>query len=394
MKKIVFLIAFVAVFSVQAQDTDYEYFSYGNFIPKVTVNNQTQSFQGSLYPEFYKTHSVARDMRWVSRNDSLIVTFWENQGDTVLHVLTELSGLGWVESSFDIRLVRFYPSMGTPDPMVIPLGGMKDGSIIEAAPVGHQLILNLVYQLSHRMLAQANQPDHGVLHPIAYHPLMRVGPYTRNNLAMHLAIATCENLIGYDTAAEASRSAFFANHSPGHHIYDQYIRDQWLLTPQRTLSDWIIEEPYGSDLVAASRRPTRPKPAVEAPQVSHVEGLPIKGRFGFSVITDNDNFTVIDKIDTYRLAYACGLRSGDQIRRVDGALVRTHKALVEKLMESLQLSGGSTLEIKRDDRFRAVVIEPRLLPFMGEDSYLDDIELDELPVDSVSTDSDTTDREF
>ena len=38
-------------------------------------------------------------------------------------LLTELSGLDWVEDRFDIYALRYYPSFGGSDPLVIPVGG-------------------------------------------------------------------------------------------------------------------------------------------------------------------------------------------------------------------------------------------------------------------------------
>ncbi|MEW5994329.1 MAG: hypothetical protein AB1744_08025, partial [Candidatus Zixiibacteriota bacterium] len=186
-----------------AQEAYYSIFSYTHFIPEIRIDTNAVSLQEALYPDYYRTHSAARDLRWVAEHDSELVAFWQTQGDTVLHILTELSGLEWQEGAFDFHLVRYFPSIGSDRPLILPLGGIKSTALTEAAPTGKNLILNLIYQLSRRMLAQAALPADSLYHPISYHPLMRPGPYRRDNLAMLLAVAACRNIIGLDSTYAA-----------------------------------------------------------------------------------------------------------------------------------------------------------------------------------------------
>ena len=43
--------------------------------------------------------------------------------------------------------------------------------------------LDLIYQLAHRMLMQAEYTDNATARTVALHPLMQPGPYRRDNLA-------------------------------------------------------------------------------------------------------------------------------------------------------------------------------------------------------------------
>ncbi|MFQ6007392.1 MAG: PDZ domain-containing protein [Candidatus Zixiibacteriota bacterium] len=371
-----------------AQDVYYSIFSFTHTIPEVDINDRSASLQASLYPELYKTRSVRRDMQWVAQNDSHIISFWSEKGDTILHILTELSGIEWHESAFDIYLVRYYPSLGSGDPVIIPLGGMKTNSLIEAAPADNRLILNLVFQLAKRMLAQTVQPQDSVYLRLADHPLMRPGPYRRDNLAMLLAMATCNNIIGLDSTNDAYNSAFWVAHFPGHRILDEHFLSKWFLTPYHTLAEWIAQEPHWSHLVALTSPPrVRQKPAKQK-QRSLIEGLPIKGQLGFSVKFDEANYLVVDTIDVYRLAYACGLRAGDRIRTVDGYRVKNHRELVARIIDKLN-QGGATLQILRNDRIESIVIRPMILPDLEDSLYFEDgyfLRDDTLPAqwDSVS----------
>jgi S1-C subfamily serine protease len=91
----------------------------------------------------------------------------------------------------------------------------------------------------------------------------------------------------------------------------------------------------------------------------------------------------VDTIDVYRLAYACGLRIGDRIRSVNGYRVRTHRQLVERILEMLN-DGGATLRILRDEGIESVVLRPIDLYHQEIELYpLDSLYIDTLPPDSA-----------
>jgi hypothetical protein len=344
-----------------------------SLIPTVKLNDRAGTFQASLYPDYYKTHSALRDMRWVHANDSDLVGFWHEKGDSLLLVLSELSGLEWIEQEFDMYLVRHYPTVGGADPLVIPLGGMRRGILSEAAPTGAKQHLNLIYQLAHRMLAQAERSDDPFHRSMADHPLMQPGPYRRDNLAMLLTLVVGQQIIGLDSTYDAYQSAFWKQRTPGREVFERYLLSEWILSRERPLARWVVEEPLGSRLVALTRPPTRRRQTTAVGAREYIEGLPIKGRLGFSVKTNSSGRLVVDKIDINRLAFACGLREEDVIRHLDGRSIRTHKALIEKILAGLQ-EGGATLSITRDGQSTTVLIQPLDLD-RDEDLYMwDDFE--------------------
>ena len=117
-------------------------------VPEVRFNDRAVMFQASLYPDFYRTHSVRRDMRWVREQDTALMNFWDTRGDSVLWLLTQYSGLDWVEDKFDLFVLRYYPSFGGADPLVIPIGAMRQGPLAIAAPEGSLQQFNVIYQLA------------------------------------------------------------------------------------------------------------------------------------------------------------------------------------------------------------------------------------------------------
>lgn len=370
MKKLALFLGCVLAgcFIVSAQDTYYSMFTYHGFIPQVGLNDRAAPLQASLYPEYYKTASVGADLKWVGEHDSLLVQFWRSKGDTVLHILHELSGLEWYETEFDIYLVRRYPTIGSSDPLILPLGGVGAEGLTEAMPEGSRQLLNLLYQLSRRMLAQADQPEDAVFLPMAAHPLMRPGPYRFDNLAMLLAISTAQSVLGLDSTDAAYRSAFWVNHFPGRRILDKYLLSEWTLTPSRTLVQMVTAEPNRSRLVTVTRPPRPPKKSDSSLKKKYIEGLPLKGRLGFSVRLGNNGGLVIDQIDQYRLAYACGLREGDLIYRCDGRRVRNQRTLVTQLLDGLD-SLGVVVQFRRKGNTETVLVQNLMLP-----DYEDDFE--------------------
>lgn len=354
---------------VSAQDAFYQIFSYDNFIPEVVVNNQTAQLQQSLYPDLYETRSVTGDIRWLGENDSVFVDFWQAQGDTVLHLLTELSGIEWQENNFDIYLVRHFNSLGSAAPLILPLGSISNNQTRIAAPEGPPLRFNFIYQLSKRMLLQINRSKDGRKHPLSYHPLMRTGAYRFDNLAMLLAYSVSMHILDVDTTLATVNSAFWKNNFAGHKIFRKNFETKWILTPERTLIDYLADEPPNSQLVALTRPPRANKKVLGGPDPIYIEGLPLKGMLGFTTRINDKNQLQLDKVDPYRLAYANGLVEGDIIRRVNGRLVKNHKKMVEYILESLN-TGGSVLQIIREGKTKDLILQPMDLPLFEEEDQL------------------------
>ncbi len=368
MKKLVLLIfVLIVAGSVWAQDTYYSIYSYDNFIPSLKINDNPVVLQKNLYPDFYIHNSVRADMRWVRENDSSVAAFIKEQGDTVLHILSELSGFYWEETELEINLMRYFPTYGNSDPLIIALGGIRQGGYAKAAPSGNSMKLVMIYELAHRMLTQRVSSDYQSEWNIVRHPLMRHSSYRRDNLAMLLALSTSYNILGIDSTQDAFESAWWEQHFPGKEILERNFLNQWILSPSQTLAYWLESEPNNSRLVQI----TRPPKVEDTPinyQRSFIEGVPLKGQFGFSVHIDNNGYLVVDSIDAYRLGFACGLRSGDVIRTVNGGRVRNQKKMIEKIFDTFE-QGGATLQIFRDDQIVPLIMQPIALPGFYEDMY-------------------------
>jgi hypothetical protein len=375
------IIVFIAAMTVVGSTTAQEGPSLSELdpsLPRVTIDNRSATLQESLYPEYYRSHSLRRDMRWLTRHDSSLVSFWESNGPLILGTLSELSGLPWIEREIDIFLVRYYPTIGSADPLIIPVGGMRRGYLTEAAPRGSRMQLNLTFQLARRMLEQTVQPDRGYYHPMADHPLMQAEPYRRDNLAMLLALVTCERVIGLDSTYDAYRSAFWRQRHPGREVFETYLLKEWILSRERPLARWVLEEPVTSRLVSLTRRPRPARPAEGTRKREYVAGLPLVGRLGFSVNRDASGRMKVGEIDPARTAYACGLRENDIIRQVNGRRVRSHKDLIENILATFDVA-GATVRVVRDDMEMTVLLQPIVFEFEGNDfDYYEEIE--SLPV--------------
>lgn len=352
-----------------SQQTYYTLFKYRSFIPVVSINDRSVPLQTAVYPDLYKTRSAEVDMKWVTESDSIARVFWKQKGDTVLHILTELAGIEWREAEFDIYLVRHFPTVGSPDPAIIPIGGIGPRGVLEEIPKDNRFILNIVYQLARRLLAQAERSAEPTAVGLTQHPLMRPTPLRRDNLAMLLALVCCQNMLGYDKANEAFESDFWDRHFPSKFIFKNYLMNKWVITPEKTLAGKILAEPKNSDLVEATRppRPIRP-PSGDGQPITQISGISPTGKLGFTVRYETGNALVVDSIDTYRLAYANGFRSGDQIKRVEGQMVRTFRDLVEKLLNGIE-SGGAEVEYLRDNKVQLLTFQQLALPTREEEQY-------------------------
>jgi hypothetical protein len=393
----VIIAAVVGPVETAAQTTnDYSPYMGGAIeVPLVTIDDRSVELQRSLYPDYYLTHSSRSDIRWAAVNDSALTNFWQQNDTLILSTLSELAGMPWAESEFSIYLVRYYPGIGTSEPVIMPLGGIRRGGLVEAAPMDSRMTLNLIFQLSRRMLAQAVQPEHNYYHPIADHPLMQQTPYRRDLLAMLLALVTSQRVIGLDSTYAAYQSAFWQRHFPGREIFEQYLLKEWILSPERPLAQWIIEEPSSSKLVTVTRTPRRTRSTQETGPTKFIEGLPLKGELGFSVAYDASGRMYVDKIDPERLAYASGLREGDIIRSVNGERVRNQKDLIEKILATLE-TGGATLQVVREGQSETVLIQPMELAYPDEQlyweefqdsTYNDSIEMNEQMPDTTQPDT-------
>ncbi len=322
-------------------------------LPHVTVNGSAVSFQATLYPDYYLNNSPNADMRWVANNDSLIRSFWESQGDSVLAKLSLLGGISWVESNFEIYLLRYYPSAGESNPLIIPLGGQLRSVAIEAPPNRAGMLFTLIYQLSQRLIAQAHLNGSNVPQPVANHPLLQAGPFRRDNLAMLLTLAVAPVFIGPESTLAVYKSPSWRAHTPGRQVFEEQIQGKWLVTAQKPLAQWLNDEPYDSPLVEMTR-PVRAGEDNSEVVVTSMTGLPPKGLLGFTVTTSNGKFEV-DKIDPNRAAFASGLRSGDVISQVDAKRVANVKELFERILAGLE-GGASTLTLFRGGKLTTVII--------------------------------------
>ena len=327
-------------------------------------------------------------MKWVKKNDSTLAEFWTSQGDTILHVLTELSGFEWIESEFEIYLLRYFPTIGSDNPLILPIGGINNGSFTEAAPDFNKLRLLLIYQLAKRMLLQAENQDNPLVVPISNHPLMKKSAYRFDNLAMLLAVTTSYTIMGVDTTFDVTQSTFWKNKFPGRKIFEEYFEKSWIITPDKPLIDWIADEPVRSQLVRVTRTPQKKVSETTKEKKKFIEDLPLKGQFGFTVKLNASNQLAISKIDTYRLGYACGLRLDDVIRRIDGRIVRNHKQIVQRLLEKLE-DGGSVMEIIRAKQAMEIIIQPLEIDYYSDEYYFDDYNQDDtLYFDTLSPEAD------
>lgn len=324
-------------------------------LPDVKLRTDAVSFQESVYPDWYRTNSAVDDIRWVKRNDSLLQAVWQSQGDSILVKISQLAGINWVEKSFPIYLLKYYPSAGEADPLVIPIGGQLRGVAVEAPPSGSAMIFNLIYWLSQRMLVQTEVAGTDAPSSVINHPLMDAGDFRRDNLAMLLTLAVAPSFIGAEATLATYNSPFWKARTPGRQIFEDQIQKKWILTLQRPLAQWLKDEPYDSPLVDLTRAPQLTADSDTDQPVTAIAGLPVKGTLGFTVKSSASAKYEIDKLDPNRIGGRCGLKIGDAISQIDGRRPGNVRELYERILAGLE-RGGSTMTLFRSGKLTTVVL--------------------------------------
>ncbi|PWB74365.1 hypothetical protein C3F09_03995, partial [candidate division GN15 bacterium] len=304
-------------------------------LPTITVNDQAVSLQAGLYPNLYPTTPVADDIGWVVRTDSSLVRFVQRSADSIFVALSDYSGIAWREESLLMYFVRYYPSPGSADPLIIPVGGVRVGALSEAIPAGAVLKLELIYQMAQRMLLQGLLPDAPTYSLLSNHELMQPTPLRRDNLAFLLALAVSNRILGPDSTYLAYQSPFWKRHLLGREIFDQYLYHDWKLSQDRPLTRWLAEEVADSKLVEVTDITPDQAQLVSAGRRPVIEGVPSTGRLGFSVRIGSGSQLIVDNIDNSRTGYRCGLRAGDVIRTVDGKKPGSQKQLIEMILDQI-----------------------------------------------------------
>lgn len=318
-------------------------------VPVVIIETGNLNLMRSFYPLYYDNEQqISRDIRYVNRNDSALVAEWDSLSYLILTTMTSLSGIKWVEDEFKLNLFKYLPVNTIYNPAAMPLEGIKTSKYIEVAPDGLQRLLNIMVIMAGRNIEQIESPQ-SIHHYLAVFPLVQQSAYRFDVLALTLAISTAEHFMEPDSIDAVTSSASWKRHYPGWIVYKDYFRENWKLTAETPLVTYLANEPYNSPLVDLTRPPRITKPA----QTQAAQNEPKKlgaggGIFGFSVAKTPLGLLEIVDIDSTGLAYMSGLQVGDQIKRVNGEVVRTARDLMGKIIDNID-SEGIYMTIIRDD---------------------------------------------
>lgn len=324
-------------------------------IPIVRFRTDTDQLQRSLYPSAYLEIDAADERQWIAQQDSALVEFWQSSGNSVLALLADFSGFEWQESVIDCYLVRYFPSLGQSDPLILPLGGVRTGELIEAAPSRAALDLNLIYQLARRLLSgAAGSLQQSSLAPyVIRHPLLESSPWRRDLLALHLAMAVAEQVMGKPFAQAAYETPEWGHFVPCIMLHKAQLQSHWPLSIAKPLASWLADEPYESELVLA----TRFAPAsMVSPDEPLVAGVPSGGKLGMGIRIDGGKI-VIAALDPARSAAICGLQVNDQIVSVNDGRPGSARKMMELLLDRYP-KGGAKVSVLRAGKPAVVIVRP------------------------------------
>jgi hypothetical protein len=328
-------------------------------LPRVVFETENNNLYKAFYPEYApRQYEVDSDSILIAEKSAPLIAAWDTLGESVLKCIAAESGVPWTETHLKLYLLKYLPIAGLYDPLALPLQGVKIGGKIEAASTGWMKFLQLIQILSARNLKGIRNSNLG--DPIAAnHPLLRPGTYRFDLLAMSLALSCASHLLPPDTLRAILGSELWRRYNPGYLLYKDYVENKWNYSERRPLVYYLRNEPYNSDLVKAAEFPEYPEGEIIKRPTAKGKPLPSagKGRLGFSVVRGRGGAFDVVYVDDQRLAYACGLRGGDRIIRVNGETVKTRRELMARILEGLD-AGGSYLTILRDKETKGILLSP------------------------------------
>jgi len=361
---ILFFVCSGSILLAQEQDNIIDIIKYPanniySDVPAIEIETENLNLMKAFFPLYYDNEQkIRQDIRYVERNDSALIATWDSLSGVIMTTITSLSGIEWVEDNLQLHLMKFLPVDKIYDPASIPLEGIKTPEYIEAAPSGLQRLMNMIVIFSGRNIQQIFNPI-STHHHLFDHPLLQQSAYRFDVLSLTLAMAVSQYIIMPDSLERIVNSENWRRHNPGWETYSNHFRHNWALTAEKPLIVWLTDEPYNSPLVELTRPPRiiEPRPQKETPQE------PIKfsaggGRLGFSVIKNLSGFLEVADVDTLGLGYACGLRAGDLIKKVNGEVIDTPRNLMGKIIDKIDTDGVYMI-IMRNDQELGILLLPK-----------------------------------
>ncbi len=166
-----------------------------------------------------------------------------------------------------------------------------------------------------------------------------------------------QKIIGNDSTRIAYNSPFLKKRMPGHDLFERFFKDKWTLMADKPLTLYLTEEEPDSKVVTSAYSMAANPASPVTPRRVSIEGLPEKGQLGFSIRLNNANQLVVDNLDTTRIAYQAGLRQGDIIRTVNGQRPKSHRDLIEDILDNLE--SGATIQVTRNDKAETVYLRAK-----------------------------------
>lgn len=328
-------------------------------LPKIIFEADNYYLAKAFYPDYVTgDYDSRREILAIQKRGAPLIAAWDSLGGTILTAISSLSGIPWHEPSIKVYLMKYLPVAGLYEPLAIPVEGIKNGARIEAAPSGWFQLFQLIQDLSGRNLLQIRSPD-SEFSALTDHPLFEPGAYRFDVMALTLAIACAKEIVPPDTLDDVLNSDRWKRYNPGWEIYKEYLKSKWPLSAEMPLLSYIKSEPYNSPLIEMTS-PPKPSEGENSGVPKKGKALPSvgKGRLGFSAVRGRGGYMDVVSIDSQRLAYACGLRGGDRIQRVNGESVRNERELMEKILDKLDADGAYLL-ILRDNQTKGILLQPQ-----------------------------------
>lgn len=326
--------------------------------PSLSLDSRNSGLQQSLYPDLYRSRDVLADMVWVRQHDSVAQAFVAGTANQAITELSRLAGFKWLESNLTLTLLRYYPSVGNAEPLVVPLEGVRGPERIEAIPSGPQFSFAVIRQLAGRLLNQIDRPEGYSLGPVAGSAAMQPGSFRRDLLSFWLAIEATRKIYGASVTDSIVASRFWRRHLPELAMYRHLLAPRPAITAEQPLVTWLTDNKNVLLITMAALPDTTDSGSEPTPLAV---GIPTTGALGWVLESMGGSKYRVAAVDKQRLAFKSGVRIGDVIETVDGKRAGTIRDLTDQILAALDM-GTAPLGITRAGKKETLFLRGASLP--------------------------------
>lgn len=322
--------------------------------PEVRFHLGGEELLPIAYPERYaRSEALRQDVQWVEGNSEELREWWAEEGPVYLRRVTDLAGLPWPYPAVDVYLVRFWPVVSIEHPLVVALDAIRSSAGVLELPEDEDLrVLLVAHQVVHYLLDDPAFRSRRSRDPIYDHPFLQPGDFELEAMVNWLTYEGLRSVWGADRLRRATAGDLWRSYNPNHEFVTDELMEQWSLSRMRTLREWLVAHPEGSEVFdvaeryrerALGDRRAAATPAVEREEVTGTE-------YGADLGASYDGEVFVAYVDEASPAARAGLERGDVLETVEGRAVEDVVEAQRRMNDSWRRNQEINLSVTRGGR--------------------------------------------